>query len=594
MSDLEYDLGLNVLQRMLSKGLEENGCNELECMAYNINLDFVGRLFEKYPGLKRVSIWSNSERITFSSKNRAKIFELIESKHIRFFHISENVNAIHAKIYRFKKNDSVQFLAVGSPNFSDHSNQNFETIVYIRDAAICDKIWNTIPKLYAELSLYLEEKVPIQLYKTEPLQIKMDQKFLEGLWKHQVEVLLWLADKQLSIVNTPPGTGKTDIAFRYLQYLFEADNNLTGIVLVPTTTLVEQWKNRLSNVGILNFEWGTDLSYLGGYFADPVHKVLVTLYSRFFDQYREYQKRAKILKPNLMLVLDECHTSYGHLKELSEFRDMILSYGGKFCSTGLSATIDSFRVWDVEDFINLMGGKENQFEISLQRFYEYWNNLNPTPVLKQIKYTPIRYRLNDNEMEKLREFSKKIAIQMGKETLMGPDEFTVAIKRAMWLRSLQGGVDSLQQYIITHLDSLATKSTIIFVQTNEIAEELQAFITHQPGWNPEASIYIYDSTRNEEYRSYALAQFKKHIGFCLISERMLSEGFDLPKVDMVVLHGSHKSPRDWIQKIGRAIRYDPEDPDSVAEIIDIVFCETNGEPLALEKERYECLTSISE
>lgn len=593
MSDLEYDIGLNVLQRMLSRGFEKCGCNQLECMAYNVNLDFAARLFERYPQLRNISIWSNSEKITLSAKNRSKIFKLIEEKRIRFFHFSENVTAIHAKIYRFKKDDVVQFLALGSPNFSEHSNQSFESIAYTNDAATCDCIWNMIPNLYEELNFHPEETAPMQLYETEPLEIKIDPKFLEGLWKHQAEVLFWLANKQFSIVNTPPGTGKTDVAFRYLQQSFENDNDLTAIVLVPTTTLVRQWSGRLSKVGIQNFEWGTDLSDLGGYFADPAHKVLTTLYTRFFEQYREYQKRAKILKPNLMLVLDECHTSYGHLKELSEFRDIIKSYGGRFFSIGLSATIDSFRALEVEDFIKLMGGKENRFEISLQRFYEYWNDLNPTPVLKPIKYTPIKYCLNNSEMEKFKDYSKKIAIQMGRETL-GHEEFSTAIKRAMWLRSLRGGVDSLQNFIIAHLDSLATKSTIIFVQTNAIAESLQAFITQQPGWNPEASIYIYDSYRNEEYRSYALAQFKKHIGFCLISEHMLSEGFDLPKVDMVILHGSNKSPRDWIQKIGRAIRFDREDPDSVAEIIDVVFCETNGEPLPLEKERYECLTSITQ
>lgn len=591
---LEYDLGLNVLQRMLSKGFDKYGCNELDCMAYNISLDFVLRLFDKYSILEKVSIWSNSERISFSPKNKARILELIENKRIKFFHLPENINAIHAKMYCFRKNNSVQFIAVGSPNFSEHSNQNFETLVYIHDIEACDEIWNMIPKLYSELSLRPEETPPIQLYQTQVLETKIDPKFFEGLWTHQIEVLSWLANKQFSIVNTPPGTGKTDIAFRYLQYLFEADKNMTTIVLVPTITLVEQWKTRLSNVGISNFEWGTDLSDLEGYFADPEQKVLVTLYSRFFDQYKEYQKKAKILKPNLLLILDECQSSYGHLEELSEFRTMIESYGGKIYSTGLSATIDSFKVLEVDNFINLMGGKENRFEISLQSFYSHWNNLNPTPVLKPIKYSPIKYCLNNAEMEKLKEYSKKIAIQMGKETLMGPNEVTAAIQRARWLRGLQGGVDLLQQYVMTHMDNFVKKSTIVFVQTNEIATSLQAFITGQPGWNPEASIYIYDSYHEDDYRSYALEQFKKHVGFCLISEHMLSEGFDLPKVDSVVLHGSHKSPRDWIQKIGRAIRFDPADPDSVADVVDVVFCDTDGEPLELEKERYECLTAISQ
>jgi superfamily II DNA or RNA helicase len=240
-----------------------------------------------------------------------------------------------------------------------------------------------------------------------------------------------------------------------------------------------------------------------------------------------------------------------------------------------------------------MGGSENRFEISLQRFYAHWNNLNSTPVLKPIRYTPIRYCLTDAEMEELKELSRKVAIQMGRTTVAGPEEPTAAIKRAQWLRGLLGGVRSLQNYIVTHMDGFAERATIVFVQTNEIAENLRDFITNQHGWNPEASTYVYDSSKNEDYLSYALTQFKKHLGFCLISEKMLSEGFDLPKVDRIILHGSDKSPRDWIQKIGRAIRYDHEDPDSIAEIVDVVFCDSTGEPLSLERERYECLKSIS-
>lgn len=590
--DLEYDLGLNLLHRMFSKGFDEYECNQLECMAYNINLDYVLRLFEKYSVLEKVSIWSNSERITFSQKNKAKILDFIKSDRIKLLHLSENINAVHAKLYRFNKNGSVQFIAIGSPNFSENSNQNFESLVYIYDAKSCDEIWESIPKLYSELNFHVEQTVPIQLYQTGSLETKMDPTLLEGLWKHQTEVLLWLENKRVAIVNTPPGTGKTEIAFAYLRYLFQVDRNITAIVLVPTLTLVDQWKKRLQKVSISSMEWGTDLGNLGGYFADPAHKALVTLYSRFFDQYREYQKRAKILAPNLLLILDECHNSYDHLKELQEFRSMIESFG-RIYMIGLSATIDSFNAEEVKDFVNMMGGNENRFEISLQSFYSHWNNLNSTPVLKPIKYIPLKYCLSSDEMKQFLKYGQKIAIQVGKQTLDDSDDFTAAIQRAIWLRSLPEGISLLKQYLLSHLDKLSMRSTIIFVQTNEIAEQIQAFITRQPGWNPESSVYIYDSSRDDDYRTYALVQFKKHVGFCLISERMLSQGFDLPKIDMVILHGSHKSSRDWVQKIGRAIRFDREDPDSIAEIIDIVFCESGGEPLSLEKERYENLMAIS-
>ncbi len=578
---------------MIIYGFETLSCDELECMSYNVNLDLALRLFEKYPFLNKISFWSNTERITYASKNKERMLELIDQEKILFSHVPENSNIVHGKIYIFKKKGSTQFAAIGSPNFSESSNQSFESLVYLCDGAQCEEIRKNIPQIYDDMNLIPVHDAPIELYQTQTLQVAIDAKYLEGLWEHQKAVLTWLVGKQFSIVNIPPGTGKTDIAFVYLRHLFENDKNLTAIVLVPTTTLIKQWMDRLKAIGITNLEWGTDFGGLGGYFANPDHKVIVTLYERFWDQYRDYLKKARILKPNLLVILDECHNSYGHIGDLNEFRKLAESGGEKLWSTGLSATIDSFRVWDVKDFVNLMGGEQNRFNISLQSFYSHWNHLNPSPVLKSIRYTPIKYCLNAAEMEELKTFNKKVAIEMGRSTIAGEHDSTAAIQRARWLRGLAGGVSALQNYVMTHMDGFVGKATIIFVQTNEIAEELQEFITHQHGWDTESSIYVYDSAHDQEYLSHAMTQFKKHRGFCLISEKMLSEGFDLPKVDKIILHGSDKSPRDWIQKIGRAIRFDRDDPNSIAEIADVVFCEINGFPLSLERERYEILTSIS-
>lgn len=108
-----------------------------------------------------------------------------------------------------------------------------------------------------------------------------------------------------------------------------------------------------------------------------------------------------------------------------------------------------------------------------------------------------------------------------------------------------------------------------------------------------ASAYIYDSNQSEKFKEYALEDFKNNKGFCLIAEKMLSEGLDIPKINRIILHGSDKSERDWIQKVGRALRFDKNDPTSIANVIDIVFCNPAGTPLPIEEERYNVLNSIS-
>jgi len=591
---LEHDLGLNVLQRLFNKAFNELHCDEFEFMAYNVNVDLILRLFEKYPFLKKITVWSNTEKISFSPRNRLKILELIDKKMLMFSHISENETIIHSKLYNAKKNGETQFIAIGSPNFSEGCSQNFEALLYIYDKDTCTKIWDSLPKRYEIIEITPKHNTPVKFYETQTSSIPIDSQLVAGLWEHQKAILSWLTSgRQTSIINIPPGTGKTEVAFAYLRYLFGLDKNLSVVILVPTTTLIQQWIERLKKINIPSSEWGTSINGLGSYFANPKHKVLVTLYDRFFDQYPSFQKNLKIMKPNLLLILDECHNSYGHIADLCNFKETILSGQSNCYVMGLSATIDSFKKMEVNDFVNFMGGNQNRFSISLQSFYSHWNKLNPNPVLKSINYYPIKYCLDAEEMEKLSSFGRKIAIEMGQANLSGHSESTAAIQRARWLRGLDGGIDSLKDYITLNIDSFAHRSTVIFVQTNEIARQIQKFLTTQPGWNPTASTYIYDSSQDEEYLNYAMGQFKKYAGFCLISEKMLSEGFNLPKIDKVILHGSDKSPRDWIQKIGRAIRYDSTDPESIADVVDVVFCEPNGNPIALETERYEVLKSIS-
>jgi len=591
---LQYLLGLNTIKRLITYGFEEKNCNELDCIAYNINLNTIVRLFSKYPKIKTVSVWSNTENILYSEEHFDTVKWLIDSGRLKFYHISENLNKVHAKLYQFKKDGKIDFLAIGSSNFTDGSNQNFESMYIISDSEEIKEIWAKIESSFNELSIIFSDDTSEFLFlKDIKDSFFIDNESFEQLWKHQQQILIWLSNKRYSIVNIPPGTGKTKIASMYLKLLQTKGNSLSSIILVPTKTLIKQWMERLDDEGIENYELETDLSSLDNYFADPTNKTIITLYSRFFDSYQSFYQKIRIMKPNILLIYDECHNSYNNLDIIDKFRKLIEKYKGETYEIGLSATIDSFRENLVEKFLNLMNNKN--FEISLQSFYSKWNNMNDRPILKRIDYKPLFYPLSQSEMEEYNKYSRNIAMTFDKKNIDGGEEkFSAAIKRAQWLRGLEGGKEVLKEYFIENISSFDNKSTIIFVQTNEIAEEMHTYITSLPGWNKDSSIYIYDSTRSSDYHKYALKNFKSNLGFCLISERMLAEGFDLPKVDQVILHGSHRSSRDWIQKIGRAIRYNINEPDSKAKIIDIVFCDTNNLPLQIEYERFECLNSISD
>jgi len=587
------EFGLNVINKLLQKGFDEMKCNEMDIVAYNINLDFILRLLNKYTFINKISLFTNTEKMFLSKKNKEVFLDYHKKGILDICHFSENISTIHAKLYRFKKDGNVVFLAAGSPNFTDESNKNFEFLVFFFDNSMCEKIWNIKEEEIMKFNLNFNRDVPSIIIEDNHEKIVVDQKYLEGLWKHQAEILQWAINKNSSIINIPTGTGKTEIAIRFIKYLLDTDKNVSIIILVPTITLIKQWSNRLNYLNIKNTEWGTKIDTIQSYFANPKQHILITLYSRFFDQYNQFWLQYRHIGQNLFLLMDECHNVYGNVDKLIDFNKYFTTNNKKIRKVALSATIDSFNQIEVKKFIQFMGGESSIFEISLQKFYSYWNNLNQIPVTKQIHYIPLKYNLNSEEMKKLSQFNKQVAIEFGKVKFGQNNNFDIAIKRAKWLRGLNGGITILKDYITKNIADFSEKSTLIFVQTNRIAEDIQTFITQRPGWNPKGSVYIYDSSRDGEYHQHALEQFKKNNGFCLISERMLSEGFDLPKIDMVILHGTYSSPRDWIQKVGRAIRYDKSNPDAIAQIVDIVYCDKNGKPLSLESERYDCLSSIS-
>jgi len=595
--DFELKQGLNLLKYLLNLGFETYKSDELECISYNVNLNLAIRLFSEYPHLNKIIFHANTENYSVSPEKRGHLLKLIQNGKIEINHISRNELCIHSKIYCFKKKTKFTIGAITSSNFSENSNRNFESMFISDNPKFFKDMGSGMAEKLQHFNVTPKNSLPEQIVQKSDTNHNIATPFIEGLWAHQKAILEWLVLRKRGIVNIPPGCGKTRIATRYIQYLFNQNRKTTAIILVPTITLINQWQVVLKSEGITSFEVDTKMNNLGQYFADPSEKVIITLYKRFFNNnYPTILRKLSLLKPDLLTVYDECHRLYNYLDSLERYYSEIYGENSPInnsYSLSLSATIDSFNQEDMKRLIELNGGEPNHFVISIPSFYNYWNNLNKTPCLKPIVYKPLFYYLNSSEMRKYRELSRLVGIESHSVGIEDNDSFSAAIRRAQFVRDLDGGIEVLKNYIQTHIDSFNHGNTIIFVPTHKAAKEIRSFLVNTTGWNPKSSAYVYDSQKSNTYLEHALEQINTNLGFCLISEFMLSEGFDLPAISRVILHGSHKSPRDWIQKIGRAIRYDQVNANSYAEIIDLVFCDDNGQVLPIEEERFETLKSLS-
>ena len=137
-------IGRNIIKNALSLGFDDMKCTEIDCIAFNINLDYVLKLFSKYPNLNLVRLFGNTEQFTFSRDNKKSIISLVEDGKIEFFHLSSNKITVHAKIYIFRKENDIQFGLIGSSNFSSHSNSNLECGAYVYDINLLNSLWDDI------------------------------------------------------------------------------------------------------------------------------------------------------------------------------------------------------------------------------------------------------------------------------------------------------------------------------------------------------------------------------------------------------------------------------------------------------------------
>lgn len=581
--------GLNVLEELLKYGFEEKKCDELRLASFNVNLDLAFNLIETYPHLQKIVIYSNTEHIYYDRSNKKRIEELFKEEQIQIYHISENKHPIHAKIYQFCRENEIIFQCLGSSNFSFNTNQNFECL-YIIDP---DDDSRDLVKNFEEITSEFNMKEDYEpIFRRTDTRILECNESLDDLWEHQKAIIKWLQFRNRAIINIPPGTGKSKIGLEYLKMISNNVLNPCIIILVPTSALLIQWKQILLSQDYNVVIGGTRNEDYIDFVSNPEDQVLLTLYSRFANNKEYIAQHLHILNiETLVLLADECHNVYSKIKEITSFPNSSLRLENYF-HLGLSATIDTFNRHQKWTYIDYCGGNDNIYEISLNSFYAIWNKRNVRPILKNIDYRPIFYFLTEDEESEYNKFTQSVMIEHNRQRIENLD-YNASLKRAQFVKSLSNSMDELKNGIEQNFSLLNEGNTIIFVSTHDFAEEMREFIVSHTQWNPDNSAFIYDSRQNETFRKRAMEQFQNNRGYCLISEYMLAEGFDLPKISCIVLHGSHKSKRDWIQKIGRAIRYDIDDPDSKAIIIDLVFCNQKGVPLTIDKYRYKVLKSLS-
>lgn len=388
-------------------------------------------------------------------------------------------------------------------------------------------------------------------------------------WRHQDEALEKFLAAERGVLNMATGTGKTRTALKILRALSELDSIDTVIVSTDGNDLLDQWYVELLGVrreiNAKVFRHYKTSREVEDFLLDP--KSAIFLVSRQ-PLAAALRKLPAEIADRTLLVHDEVHGlgSPANRERLSGLSDNI-----RF-RLGLSATPE--REYDDEgnEFIfEHIGPELIRFELddAIRR-----------QILAPFNYFPLHYELTAEDKRRVRDVYKRQSARADQGNPMSEEEVWIEIARVY--KTSRAKLPIFDSFIRDHQHLL--ERCIIFVETQEYGDEVLEIIHKY-----RADFHTYFS--GEE--SGTLKRFSRGELECLITCHRVSEGIDIRSLSTVILFSSARARLETIQRIGRCLRTDPENPGKIANIVDFIRGSDEEGEFNADEEREEWLTNLS-
>ena len=381
------------------------------------------------------------------------------------------------------------------------------------------------------------------------------------------------------------GAGKTILALALISQLknkriYKNTDSLKIVIILPTTSLLDQWHEELKEKLHLNSELGI---YYGEQKDDYLSKsVMLYVINSARKDFLEHSIDIK-KKSDIFLILDECHR-YGSEKNAEIFKakyDFVL---------GLSATPERRQDYGFERILEKEIGK-------IIFNYTYTNALNDNiiPPFKLIRlYVPLSSeeksfydemtlklrkfflfitnkapKLKSSSYDFFKELSEVRKNSSDKELIDAIDNFTsLANKRKEIIHNSEKKILALDWLFKNQLKN--NERTLIFHERTDGADKIYELLKEK-GYEVE----IYHSNLNQNFRREVLRKYKQNEYQILVTCKALDEGLDVPSTSNGIIVASTASVRQRIQRIGRILRKSPGKDTSIIYSILIENLEDN-------------------
>ena len=379
---------------------------------------------------------------------------------------------------------------------------------------------------------------------------------LADLWPHQRKAVECFLDKGHGVLEMATGTGKTRTALAAACVLKAQVRIESLIVTMEGTDLLKQWFTDLcpwaETKGFSRVHRHFEVFHeREDYLLEPRGAILLASRSALEAVLKELRKTSRV--PTL-IIHDEVHdlgspggvAKLGGQPELFAFR------------LGLSATPE--RAYDME------GTAFIESEIGPVVFRFGIEEAIRARILCPFRYIALPYRLNEEDKQDLQQVRRREAAAKHSGQPWAKEQLWIELSRIY--KKAREKLPAFARFLAEQpLDFL--KWAILFVEDREYADSLYPLI-HQRT-NRFSCYYAEDSP--EVLRRFVAGKYD-----CLITCHKISQGIDIRALGKVVLFSSASARLETIQRLGRCLRTNREQPDKVATVLDFVLAAENGEP----------------
>lgn len=464
----------------------------------------------------------------------------------------------HDKFGIFRDGDGDAVAFHGSPNDSERAFRNYESIsIYYSwvdsreasrvtsEAARFDLLWSNGDLNVRVFALPDAVRRNLIDFTTRlPRPYAAPKSHPDGVrWKHQKEAAASFLKARNGILEMATGTGKTRTALSILNELSERGVIDTVVVTAYGTDLLDQWYNELvkhSSIPVYRaYEQHRETQ---AFLNSPKASVLLTARGNLSQVLPR-------LDPNVLekalLICDEVH-GMGSPALVAALQGKLQRFAYRL---GLSATPD--RTYD-ED-----GNRFIEEEIGPVIYRFGLEEAIKRGILCEFDYVPLPYALSEGDKGAIRQAIKRYHAK----SRAGESAPIEALYRdiARVRKVSREKISPFDDFVSANPSAL--ERCIIFVETAEYGALIQPILMRM---RADFHTYYQDDDR-DNLRRFAKGQLD-----CLLTCHRISEGIDIQSVNNIILFASARARLETVQRLGRCLRIDPENPGKRAHVVDFI------------------------